>query len=94
MLPRPPWARRIPPGREKGDLRQHTDAVVVIPALKPSQHLGCDLSLEGFRCGDERALWDLKNCNIEIKAARKKVELPQMSHLNLLAWRLLRPLGT
>jgi hypothetical protein len=43
------------PGREKGDLRQHTDAVFVIPALKLSQHLGCDLTFEGFRCGDERA---------------------------------------
>jgi hypothetical protein len=69
-----------------GDLRQHADAVFVIPALKPSQYLGCDLSLEGFRCGDERALWDLKISNIEIKAPQRKMELSQMSHLNLLAW--------
>lgn len=82
------------PGREKGDLRQRADAVFVLPALKPSQYLGCDLSLEGFRCGDERSLWDLKISNIEIKAPRRKVELPQMPHLSLLAWRLLRPLGT
>jgi len=82
------------PAREKGDLRQHADAVFVIPALKPSQHLGCDLSLEGFRRGNERALWDLKISNIEIQVPRRKVELPQMSHLNLLAWRLLQPLGT
>lgn len=70
MLPRSPWARDCPggsatrspsPGREKGDLCQCADAVFVIPVLKPSQDLGCDLSFEGFRCGNERALWDLKN---------------------------------
>ena len=51
-----------------GNLRQHADAVFVIPALKLSQHLRGNLSLEGFRGGDECVLRDLQISEIEIKA--------------------------
>ena len=57
------WVGNKVLGEENGYLRQRADAVFVIPALKFSQHLGCDLSLEVFRCGDERALRDLKICD-------------------------------
>ena len=70
VLPRSPMGAQDRPGRsitrfplagrgKGGTLRQHADTVFVIPAIKLSQHLGCDLSLEGFRSGDKRVLRDL-----------------------------------
>jgi hypothetical protein len=82
VLPRPPMGARDRPGRSvtrspspggvKGDLCQHADTVFVIPALKLSQHLGCDLSLERFRSGDERVLRDLQNSEIKMEASRRR----------------------
>ena len=65
------WARGIPGSvisppldRMNTGLQHRGYAVLVLPALKVSQHLRCDLLLEGFRSGDERTLRDLQMVEI------------------------------
>ena len=53
--------RILPLGRVNTGLRHGAHSVLVLPTLKLLQHLGCDLSLQGFRSGDERPLRDLRN---------------------------------
>jgi hypothetical protein len=58
-------------GRIKEALRHRTHAVFVLPALESFQHLWRDLSLEGIRGGDERALRNLPISDIKIKGMEK-----------------------
>ena len=74
--------RSLSPGGAKADLRQHVDTVFVIPALKLSQHLGCDLSFERFRSGDERVLRDLQNFEIKIEASRRSGGLTNVASIS------------
>ena len=55
----------------KEALRHRTHAVLVLPALESFQHLWRDLSLEGLRGGDERALRNLPISDIKIKGMGK-----------------------
>jgi len=68
---RPRSAIGPPRGRIKVSLRHRAHAVFVPPALKSFQHLWRDLSFEGLRGGDERALRNLPMSDIKIKDMEK-----------------------
>jgi hypothetical protein len=60
-----------PRGRIKESLRHRVHAVFVPPALKSLQHFWRDLSFEGLRGSDERALRNLPMPDIKIKDMEK-----------------------